>query len=230
MILTMASAESQIKPKNAHACEACRVLKVRCLPSGGAICQKCLRSGSQCIFAERKIRSRRFKPTSKARVHALETKVDDLIAHIGRSQAPTSNSSSELGQKSEGFFTPQPLPDFSLRVPIGLSDDFPRIAGDLTMPNLLFEKCGLSLGEADSFLRDFRKMSLDYFPFVIIPDEATILSMSRRHPFLLLAAIAAASSSQKPVQQELDEQFRACVLHKVLLDGEKSLDLLQGSY
>jgi hypothetical protein len=226
----MASAESQLKPKNAHACEACRALKVRCLPSGGAICQKCLRSGSQCIFAERKIRSRSFKPTSKARVHALETKLDDLIAHVGRSQASTSNSSPELGQHSAGLFTPQSQPDFSPRVSIGLSDGFPRITGDLTMPSLLFEKCGLSLVEAEGFLRDFRKMSLDYFPFVIIPDEATTLSMSRQHPFLLLAAIAAASSSKKPVQQELDKQFQASVLHKVMLDGEKSLDLLQGSY
>src|SRR5271156_6625324 len=127
MILTMASAESQSKAKNAHACEACRVLKVRCILGEGAICQKCLRSGSQCIFAERKIRSRSFQPTSKARVHALEAKLDDLIAHVGRPRAPTSTSSSELGPKSAGLGTPQPQPDFSLRVPIGLSDDFPRM-------------------------------------------------------------------------------------------------------
>jgi hypothetical protein len=40
--------------------------------------------------------------------------------------------------------------------------------------------------------------------------------------------MAAASSKEKKLQQSLEQELRSTLCSKVLLDGEKSLDLLQG--
>lgn len=91
----------------------------------------------------------------------------------------------------------------------------------------LFERCILTVEQAESLFKLFRSMS-DYFPFMILPSNATFQSNAQKKPFMFLAAITAASVGKKSLQRTLDKEFRNVLSQKVILDGEKSIDLLQG--
>jgi hypothetical protein len=68
----------------------------------------------------------------------------------------------------------------------------------------------------------------EYFPFVQVPENATVTHLSEDKPFLLLAIFAVASSHEKALQKSLGDELRKALCSKVILYGEKSLDLLQG--
>jgi hypothetical protein len=52
--------------------------------------------------------------------------------------------------------------------------------------------------------------------------------MAEDRPFLLLAAVAAASSKYCHLQDALIRQFKESLSQRVVMAGEKDLDLLQG--
>ena len=85
----------------------------------------------------------------------------------------------------------------------------------------------LTRPKADTFLLAFRDMT-SWFPFVIVPPDATALSMSRERPFLFMATMASASSADKSLRGTLERELRETLSRRIILDGEKNLDLLQG--
>src|SRR5437868_12988330 len=237
------------RAKTAQACDPCRSLKVRCLPSSQpGICKKCLHSKSgkaSCTWTEQKPRKRNTKPSSKARVSELEARLDELIARVDQSQSTRDESVSDRigGRLGDSPFTSNTLPSrdscfsdptagsiseagFGFGAPLNLYESYPCINADQSLPEVLLA-CGLSTDAADGYLVQFRNMTA-YFPFVIIPNEATVLSMSQDRPFLCLAALVAATSSEKDVQKSLEQSFRVAILQKIMLDGERNLDLLNG--
>jgi hypothetical protein len=237
------------RAKTTQACDPCRSLKVRCLPSSlPGVCKKCLnrKSGrASCTWAEQKPRRQSSKRSSKSRVAELESKLDQLIARVDQSRVNKDDS----GTQQEGLFGGSPFATstaqshdscFSVPTTGGVPDSgfdssstpldfyacYPRIHADQSAPDVLLS-CGISISAADRFLLRFRNMSA-YFPFVLIPEEATVLSMSHDRPFLCIAALAAAASSEKILQKRLEQSFRTAILQKIMLDNERSLDLLQG--
>jgi hypothetical protein len=81
--------------------------------------------------------------------------------------------------------------------------------------------------ESAFLLLEFRTSMAHQFPFVVVPPEATSESLRAERP-MLWKAILTAASCLKPSQQEamgleLVEEFST----RLLLKGEKSLDLLQ---
>jgi hypothetical protein len=245
----MASVSVARTTKTTQACDPCRSLKVRCLPSTlPGVCKKLLNSklgGGSCTWAERKPRQRTSKPSSKARVTELESKLNELIARVDQSQAGKDDSAAQMQneQVQDSPYASSTLhsrdsylsvsiggsiPEIGcgLSTPLDLYASYPRINTDQSVPDILLA-CGMSIAMADGYLQQFRKMSA-YFPFVIIPDDATVLSMSQDRPFLCVAALAAATSSEKILQKSLEQSFRVAILQKVMLDGERNLDLLNG--
>ena len=111
---------------------------------------------------------------------------------------------------------------------IGKADDDESCSSstDFVAIESLLDRGILSLEECDRLLGTFRDMS-SYFPFVVIHPKATFQSMIQGSPVLLLAMLASASVSDKPLQMILDEEFRTTVSQMVVLHGEKSLDILQ---
>jgi hypothetical protein len=107
--------------------------------------------------------------------------------------------------------------------------------------NTLEESCGastaidaawitdLGLGPVvlDHLLDVFRGMA-SYFPFVQLSETWTAASMAEDRPFLLLAAVAAASSKFCHLQDALIRKFKESLSKRVVMAGEKDLDLLQG--
>lgn len=239
------------KSKASQACETCRSLKVRCLPSSDPEkCLKCAHSKKTCLFVERPLRQRQHerqhkpKHNSKARISVLESKVDDLIALATNSQL---NHELEASQHDIGLFGHELFASSasssqgerestsnnshnsnSSSNPLTLSLDewawYPRLNG-ISCPELLLE-CGLSIDAADRSLQRFRAMTSS-FPFFVLPSHATVLKMCKENPYTLLAALAAATS-HKELQKSLGNKFKTCALHAVMIDNERSLDLLNG--
>lgn len=98
-----------------------------------------------------------------------------------------------------------------------IPDEWPR----------LIEQRKLNLQQAEQLLEIFRRKSVN-FPFVLIPEDATVPKMSRNSPFLLLAIFTAAASSDPTLRFQMDQEFRRILSAKVVVDGQKSLDFLQG--
>lgn len=253
-------------PKQAYlrttrACKTCRSLKVRCLPSDlGEICQKCVRSGAECVFEDQKPRRKREKPNSRARVTALESKLEDLIAQVSNQSniAPHSNgnhdnqhdsvspseSAIQSGSRTSKD-TPSALntmdqlptrgfqPRDRAHVTIGsherihASDSaWARFSSDGATPEALISQGFLSTEDIDRYIGHFREMS-SFFPFVTIPYDAIVYSMLKDRPLLLHAALTVATSSEVHLQKTLERNFKELMLRQLVLEAQKSIDLLQ---
>ncbi len=89
------------------------------------------------------------------------------------------------------------------------------------------ERRKVTLDEAESLLSSFRQQA-PYFPFVQISAESTVPSLSRASPFLLLAILTAASMRDHPLYHQMDHEFKRILSSKVIVEGRKSLDFIQG--
>ena len=91
----------------------------------------------------------------------------------------------------------------------------------------LLEKRKIDRKQAEQLLLSFRSKA-QFLPFVHLPQDATIPSLSRNSPFLLLAILTVASSSDPKLHHQIDHEFRRVLSSKVIVEGQKSLDFLQG--
>jgi hypothetical protein len=96
----------------------------------------------------------------------------------------------------------------------------------LSRPSII-EQRKLSLAEAQDLLNLYRERASS-FPFVYIPPNATVPSLARTSPFLLLAILTSASIGDLPLYHQMNHEYRRILSSKVIVDGKKSLDYLQG--
>lgn len=104
---------------------------------------------------------------------------------------------------------------FSL--PATTSDDF----------NDVISRGILHFDEAEQSLRLFQTKAPS-FPFVVVPPDVSLTSLRREKPFLLLAILACALQGQKKLRNAIELEIRESLSQKVVVNGEKSMDLLQG--
>jgi hypothetical protein len=67
-----------------------------------------------------------------------------------------------------------------------------------------------------------------HFPFVTLPRHWTVQNMSEDHPFLLIGILSAMTVHETHVNPCLHAEFLRVLAEKAILQGEKSLDILQG--
>jgi hypothetical protein len=104
----------------------------------------------------------------------------------------------------------------------------PPTSGKSRSVQSLSVKPQFNLDSAEKLLQSFRGM-LAFFPCYVLPDDATVASLARRSPFVLLAILASASASRTLQCHTLyDEEFRKVLALKFVAGGERSLELLQG--
>ncbi|KAH7348525.1 hypothetical protein BKA65DRAFT_398517, partial [Rhexocercosporidium sp. MPI-PUGE-AT-0058] len=89
------------------------------------------------------------------------------------------------------------------------------------------EKRKVTLKQAEDLLQTYRAKA-SFFPFVKIAPEATVPSLSRTSPFLLLAILTSASIQDPLLHHQINHEFRRVLSSQVLLQGQRSLDFLQG--
>ena len=259
---------TQAPSRTQRACKACRSLKVRCLPSDQeGVCQKCLKSGADCVFEEQKPRRKRDKPDSRARVTALERKLDEVIAQVSQSNRisqpnenpvndeNTPNISVDGSQRSQfGAASSKSIHDTSmgadgLPTPDSQTHDgqsghtsdtagkvrgsscpitsvFVQFLSDGATPEMLISRGHLSILDVEHYIEVFRQMC-SYFPFVIIPSGANVCALLKDRPLLLHAVLAVATSSEVCLQKVLEKSFKEIMLSRLVLEAEKSIDLLQ---
>ena len=82
--------------------------------------------------------------------------------------------------------------------------------------------------QAEIFVADYRDQFAQNFPYVILPEEASISSLERTDPMLLLAILVTTSWKYRPLQHALNQLFLKSLSAKVFLEADRDLDLLCG--
>lgn len=101
--------------------------------------------------------------------------------------------------------------------------------GSKTVNGSLALRPQFNLDSAAGLLATFRGVMLAHFPCVVLEEDDEVGAMARERPFVLLAVLAAASSSRSLQGHSLyDEEFRKVLGFKFVAGGERSLELLQG--
>lgn len=85
----------------------------------------------------------------------------------------------------------------------------------------------LSQNVLEHLLNEFRSRQA-FYPFVVVSPEWTVPSMIAERPFLFLATITNASSRYPQLQQSLVSTFKETLARRVIVAGDRDLDVLQG--
>lgn len=85
----------------------------------------------------------------------------------------------------------------------------------------------ITASQAEDSLRIFRSKA-STFPFVVIPPKVSLDSLRRQRPFVFLAILCCATEYNSKLQLQLELELRENLSRRVLVSGEKSLDILQG--
>jgi hypothetical protein len=81
--------------------------------------------------------------------------------------------------------------------------------------------------EAEQMLIRFEKLNYQ-FPFVVLPEQWSYGTMFQERPFLSLGIFSVMSSTNLTLQRRLVQSFLKVLGERLIVNGEKSLDLLQG--
>ena len=226
-----------------------------------------MRSGVECLFEEQKPRRKRDKPDSRARVAALERKLDEVIAQVSQSNRisqpdgnacndentpntgtdgsqgshrgeasskkildasegvdglPTPDSQTHSGHTSHASDTAGKARGFSCPA----TSVFIQYMSEGATPEILISRGHLSILDVEHYTELFRQMC-SYFPFVIVPCDASVCTLLKDRPLLLHAVLAVATSSEVYLQKVLEKSFKEIMLNRLVLEAEKSIDLLQ---
>jgi hypothetical protein len=84
------------------------------------------------------------------------------------------------------------------------------------------------LKNSDILLSRFHDRLAPKVPFVVIPSHVTAEGLHKEKPMVYLTIMLAASYNDQLTQQELGKLVLRYLTQKAILDGKKSLDLLQG--
>lgn len=129
--------------------------------------------------------------------------MDEIVALLGSKSAGLGEGSGSTTPAPE---TPEPAP----RCPP-------------TLQSLTIEDA-----EAETLLTHFRQNQASFAPFVQIPDATTARLLRVENPLLFLAIMVAASHDNPPRQESFSRASIAFIADQVLVQGRKSLELLQG--
>ena len=105
----------------------------------------------------------------------------------------------------------------------------PRAANSRSAASMLGLQPQFNLESAAALLQTFQGPMIDVFPCIVLPEDTTVFRLLEDRPFVLLAILAAASSSSSLQGHNLyDEEFRKLLGLKYVAGGERSLELLTG--
>lgn len=86
----------------------------------------------------------------------------------------------------------------------------------------------LDIESANQLLLKYRAQMMPQFPFVIVPPEEDLQSLRQRFPFLLLCILTASLEHDPSLQAALEAHIRQEVANRLIVQTERSMDLLQG--
>jgi hypothetical protein len=172
------------------------------------------------------IRKRNVKRTPRSRTALLEEKVDNIVSQLqsqtndGQSQQAASphtyhDTSSSLNEPPTSATLPSSsTPQSNVNVSSTAITDFLPV-------------CKISDMMAEEHLKIFRLAFLPFFPFFHIPPTINVSDLRIQKPFFWLVILCLTT---KLVSQQfaLGHQIRQIVSQKVVVEHDRSLDLLLG--
>lgn len=179
------------------------------------------------------------KCLSSSRVADVEKKLDDIYSLIQTSTASsTGPSNGSIPDEIPASATTRSRPTASLRSsgsPFALqnpgtapaSTNLEQCRAHKHRDRDAIDKDILTEKEAEELLRVYRVASQD-FPFVYISPEETLDTLRHDKPFLLLSIMTMSSQRARSLQVLLEKELRETLASKVIIEGELSLDVLQG--
>ncbi|KIX02452.1 uncharacterized protein Z518_08393 [Rhinocladiella mackenziei CBS 650.93] len=218
-----------------RACRNCVQIKAKCVPlegSNNTTCQRCHRLKKECTTPVPVPRKRRNKST---RVSQLEQRLDTLTSLLttrgGANEIPdppnpslpTPPVSSTNERRSLNDFNHGPDPDAWVN-----PCKAPPIKQTLREEADEFFHTPLAPVMEEKLFSHFRTEMSQYFPFVVVPPDATAVAFKEGKPFLFRCCVTAACHPDPHVQRQLVEELLRYLGDRMLLNSERSLDLLQG--
>lgn len=165
--------------------------------------------------------------TIASRVAEVEKKLDSIYALLqagrhpdGASKTDGSSTDQTITAGSSPFSWEKPAQPTILSPPESCRAHVHR------RPDVI-DKGLLSTQEANELLQIYRIASGD-FPFIYLDPAATLESLRWDKPFLTLSILVMASPRARSLQVLLEKELRELLAQKVIVEGELSLDLLQG--
>ncbi|KAF2425517.1 hypothetical protein EJ08DRAFT_700324 [Tothia fuscella] len=218
------------------ACINCARSKTRCGAHTLGKCERCHRLQKECVPAPEIRKKRAAKKPNLSKTAALEQKLDGIVQMLQESK-----STPPLTSHSQD----QPLGVDTLRAPYNPSIGPPTPASSSTSvstpPHHLGYSCGIdghsiavpvsyppeTPAELEEILDTYQTKLVPFFPVALIQPGTTIQHIKRERPFLWLVIRATCSRSQAR-QYALGLEIRQRLAHAIMIDAEKSLDLLFG--
>ncbi|KAG6088222.1 hypothetical protein E4U15_006534 [Claviceps sp. LM218 group G6] len=85
----------------------------------------------------------------------------------------------------------------------------------------------ISTETAAALFQRYKQHMLPHLPAVVFPPNLSVMELRRSKPYLFLAVMAAASSETLAVQQMLQKELLELFAEKIIIVGEKNLELVQ---
>ena len=216
-------------------------------------CFRCQKARVECI--EHVARRRPAKPRTVVqtpnRVAEMEKKLDELSAIVTSTSAPNSapqltlppvtSIPSQMAEIAQRIPTPAPIAPAAPLPPAVKTPILPNPGSTPESALSFWESINdtiSGLGRLDPVIRSisvihmqlllesYRTM-VDFFPFVTLPRECFCRELIQQRPMVMFAVLTVASYDSALLQLTLSREFRKVVMVKIM-NGEKSLDLLQG--
>lgn len=197
-------------------------------------CYRCARSNKECIFAEAQSRPKRSRKKALGRGPELEKKIDDIYtllrasSRVNETNNETNTVSTPLQQypetASSQCSSSTPL-TYNPSETYTHNSNYTLAKHDVNDRADVIEGGFISVGQAEELLQIYRDQSGN-FPFVHVPQS--FAAFRREKPFLMLSVLAMASRNTRKLQELLEHRLREQLSQKVIMEGQKSMDLLQG--
>ncbi|KAH7166476.1 hypothetical protein EDB81DRAFT_681312 [Dactylonectria macrodidyma] len=210
-------------------CQGCRHRRIKCIaapqdsPPSNKKCTRCLKLDIDCVFLAPAIKKTRRR--NETRIKELERKFKEIQSSLGETQAASLLSTGLTGDSDAQFIasskshSPATSSTLDSLLHAGSHDGTPAD----TLPS------GVSShGQAEELYWKFVHNCAPLYPVVHIPETMTCEATRTSRPALFRAILTVASSTTDPkLSRVLFQDTGRFLAEKVVVEGEKSLDLVQ---
>ncbi|KAK8048598.1 hypothetical protein PG994_010328 [Apiospora phragmitis] len=243
-------------PKRPRACEACRGLKVKCEPDpanpeGRPTRKRQKKTDSRVAELEKKIDALTaslqatrggapgapvHQPSPEEQNGYINAQYQAAAPQRPWGPPPAQNPPQQYATvKHDNIFTPPAAAGQKRKFtesrdnPLDVAQTSPGRSSkghDYFNPDVV-DRGVLTMDQADAYFARYNDHMIAHLPAVVFPREMTAAELRKFKPLLFLSVMAAASSEVYSVQRPLVKELTQIFAEKVIINGEKSLEMVQ---
>ncbi|RKU43004.1 hypothetical protein DL546_002685 [Coniochaeta pulveracea] len=211
-----------------RSCQNCARSKCKCIyPTGGTCCERCTRLKKECT-PSRSVRTRNIRRPAASKTDKLEQKLDTLVSLIRNQTQAHSSPENELSPLN--LFARLAAPSsHESQTSCASEVNEPQEAPSLTPISTLIciPEVPATEQDAEYQLRLFRESFLACFPCVYISNNLSAAQLRGERPFLWFTIMLVTCQSTN-AQFRIGVTWRSIISQKMVVENEKTMDLLQG--